>query len=167
MERQKSIPCSPWYQTSGISIQTRTQIHPLQPLPPEYTHQERWRLSLLFSSRYNTAFPVGYTCPFVVSFWCQVTAWLSMETDLQLNVSLRTFLFGVPTLTLQARIINFILLFAQFFINHQKLFHQASMDLTHFLCKLRQRLQVGRYITFRDNKPHRFAKWRQWFTALG
>lgn len=74
-----------------------------------------------------------FYCPIVVAFWGKVVAWFHEETDTQLQVSLRTFRFGVPDDFPNARVVNFTLLFVKFFIYRQKLFHQGTMDLTHFL----------------------------------
>lgn len=108
-----------------------------------------------------------YARPLVDSFWKQIVAWFARETDVQLDVSLCTFLFGLPEDAPQARVINFILLFTKFFIYRQKLFHRSSLDLTHFLRELRQMLQVEKYITSKDNKRHLFIKWQHIYTALG
>lgn len=108
-----------------------------------------------------------YTCPLVDVFWKQIVSWFARETNVQLNVSLRSFLFGVPHTAPQAKVINFILLFTKFFIYRQKLFHQGSFELTQFLRELRQRLQVEKYITSKENKQFLFAKWQQIFMALG
>lgn len=100
-------------------------------------------------------------------FWTEVSSWFARETDVQLQVSPRAFLFGVPDAVPLARIINFIILFAKFFIYRQKLFHQGSLDLTHFLRELRLHLQVEKYLTNSENKRHLFDKWRRIYTALG
>lgn len=108
-----------------------------------------------------------FTCPIVVTFWREVSSWFAREVDVQLQISPRAFLFGVPDSLPQAKIINFIILFAKFFIYRQKLFHQGSLDLTHFLRELRLRLQIEQYITNSENKRQIFDKWRRIYTALG
>lgn len=95
-----------------------------------------------------------FSCPIVQQFWTQVTAWLEREADVQLSVSLRTFLFGVPDSSPNARMINFILLFVKFFIYRQKLFHEGSLVIVHFLKELRLRLQVEKHLNFLENKSH-------------
>lgn len=106
-----------------------------------------------------------YMCPTVNLFWKQVVSWFSRESDIQLKVSLRSFLFIVPNATPKAKII--ILLFTKFFIYRQKLFHFASLGLAHFLRGLSQWLQVEKYITSQQIKSFLFARWQQIFTALG
>lgn len=108
-----------------------------------------------------------YTCPVVQVFWKQILSWFFREADIRLDISLRSFLFGVPSGVPHERVINFILLFTKFYIYRQKLFHQASLDLTQFLKEFRLRLQVEKFITTRDNKQSLFTNWRRILTALG
>lgn len=108
-----------------------------------------------------------FKCPAVKSFWRQVTAWFERESDINLTVSLRTFLFGIPTKAPQSKVINFLLLFSKFFIYRQKLFHKGSLELTHFLRDLRMRLRVEKYLTTLEGKRQKFHKWQKIYSALG
>lgn len=108
-----------------------------------------------------------FTCPTVKTFWRQVVAWFEREADLNLNISLKIFLFGIPTKTPQSKVVNFVLLFSKFFIYRQKLFHRGSLELTHFLRDLKVRLQVGRYLTAIAGKRNHFNKWQRIYSALG
>lgn len=108
-----------------------------------------------------------FNCPIVQVFWRELIAWMEREANLQLSISLRAFLFGVPDELTQSKVINFILLFTKFFIYRQKLFHQGSLILIHFLRELRLRLQVEKYITTIEGKPSHFNQWKRMYTALG
>lgn len=108
-----------------------------------------------------------FTCPTVQAFWKEVSSWFDRETDIQLNLSTRAYLFGVPESLPHAKNINFILLFTKFYIYRQKLFHQGSLTLIHFLRELRTRLSVEKYLTNLENKRHHFYKWQRTFAALG
>lgn len=101
-----------------------------------------------------------FACPIVKTFWEGVVAWFNREADVQLDLPIQAFLFGVPETAHQARIINFVLLFSKFFIYRQKLFHQGHLDLIPFLHELRTRLQVEKYLTTLENKKHLFHKWQ-------
>lgn len=70
-----------------------------------------------------------YSCPTVKKFWSDVTAWFDREAGIQLNISMRAFLFGIPKAAPHAKVINFLALFAKFFIYRQKLYHQGSLSL--------------------------------------
>lgn len=108
-----------------------------------------------------------FLCPLVQTLWKDIVQWFDRETDLQLNVSLRAYLFGVPKDTPQAKVINFLLIFVKFYVYRQKLFHQGSLSLIHVLQELRARLQVEKYLTTIENKPSHFNRWRRIFNALG
>lgn len=108
-----------------------------------------------------------FYCPIVVAFWKAVITWFEEETQTQLHVSLRAFLFGVPEDIMNSKVINFIILFVKFFIYRQKLFHQGVLDLTHFLHEFRTRLQIEEYLMKIENKQHRFHKWQRIYKALG
>lgn len=108
-----------------------------------------------------------FACPVVVSFWKKVVDWLDREADININVSKRAFPFGIPENTPQAKVINFLLLFAKFFVYRQKLFHQGDLNFIHFLQDLRKRLQVEKYINTIENKQGHFRKWARIYAALG
>lgn len=86
-------------------------------------------------------------CPIVKSFWKDVWEWFAREVDVQLNIPLRAFLFGVPDQIPHATMINFLILFIKHYIYRQKVFHQGSLSLVQVLKELRRRLQVEEYIT--------------------
>lgn len=96
-----------------------------------------------------------FSCPIVQVFWKDIVLWFDREADVQLNVSLRAFLFGKPTTALQARIINFLLVYIKFYIYRQ------------LLQELHVRLQVEKYLNLIKNKPSQFNKWRRIYSALG
>lgn len=89
------------------------------------------------------------------------------EADIQLNISLRAFLFGIPSTAPQAKVVNFLVLFIKFYIYRQKLFHQGSLSLIHILRELRLRLQVEKHLTTMEGKTDRFKKWQRLYTAMG
>lgn len=108
-----------------------------------------------------------FLCPVVQKFWKDLVAWFDRETELQLNVSLRSFLFGVPSDAPQANRINFLLAFFKFYVYRQKLFGQGVLSLIHVLQELRTRLQVEKYLTTIENKPAHFNRWLRIYNALG
>lgn len=108
-----------------------------------------------------------FWCPIVQAFWKEVTAWFDNQVDVQLNISLRAFLFGIPNTAPQAKVVNFLVLFFKFYIYRQKLFHQGSLSLIHVLRELRLRLQVEKHLTTLEGKKEHFKKWQRLYTALG
>lgn len=65
------------------------------------------------------------------------------------------------------RPMNFIVLLAKNFILRQKLFLNASLDLTHFLRELRQKLAMEKLISTQTNRPDKFHQWNAIYNALG
>lgn len=108
-----------------------------------------------------------FHCPHVRTFWKEIINWFSRQADIELNVSLRAFLFGIPGTTPNAKVINFILLFVKFFIYRQKLFHEGALDCIHFLREFRIRLHIEKYLTNIENKKHHFHKRQRIYEALG
>lgn len=108
-----------------------------------------------------------YLCPLVKKFWNDVITWFDGEGDIQLNISLRAFLFGIPNTTPQAKVVNFLVLFTKFFIYRQKLFHQGSLSLIHLLRDLRLRLQVEKYLSILEGKAGALKKWQRIYDAMG
>lgn len=108
-----------------------------------------------------------FLCPLVKKFWSDLTEWMDREADIQLYLSLKAYLFGIPTTMPQAKVVNFLLLLIKFFVYRQKLFHQGSLDVIHFLRELRLRLQVEKYLTTLEGKASAFAKWQRLYNALG
>lgn len=120
-----------------------------------------------FCPRVDTLEHFLFECPVFQVFWKRVVAWFDSETDLQLNLSLRAFLFGVPDAAPQSKVINFVLLFIKFFTYRQKLFHQGSLTLIQLLQELKLRLSVEKYLNTLENKPTKFNKWIRIYMALG
>lgn len=93
-----------------------------------------------------------FHCPIVQTFWRQLVAWFEREADVHLDVPIKEFLFGVPSSEPQARVINFVLIFTKFFVYRQKLFHEGSLELMHYLKEFRRRLQVEKYLISIEGK---------------
>lgn len=106
-------------------------------------------------------------CPQTKTFWDNVSKWFDKEGDVQLNLSVRARLFGVPASHQQSTLINFLMLFVKFHIFRQKLFHQGSLSMVHLLRDLRTRLNVEQYLTILTNRSHKFDKWRRIHNTLG
>lgn len=107
-----------------------------------------------------------FECPLVKTLWRGIVDWFDRVADVNLNVSLHIFLFGISEQTPQAKMINFILIFVKFYIYRQKLFHQGDLSLIHLLHELKIRLQVEKYITTIENKQHQFQRWNRVYAAL-
>lgn len=74
-----------------------------------------------------------YLCPIVKYFWKDVITWFAREEDIELNISLHAFLYGVPEQVPYTKVINFLILFYKHYIYRQKLFYQGSLSLLQVL----------------------------------
>lgn len=108
-----------------------------------------------------------FLCPPTRAFWKTVCSWLETQVEIQMDMSTRAFLFGVPLIRPQDKVVNFLLLFFKFYIYRQKLFHKGQFCLIQFLRELRSRLNIEKYLTRLDNKTHLFAPWNRIYSALG
>lgn len=57
-----------------------------------------------------------FHCPHTKIFWGKLCTWLDREADIQLTVSVRALLFGVPAASPNAKVVNFLLIFIKFYI---------------------------------------------------
>lgn len=108
-----------------------------------------------------------FLCPDTKAFWNTLCNWFATEVDIQIDMSSRSFLFGISVDRPQDKMVNFLLLLVKFYIYRQKLFHQGKFCLLQFLRELRSRLQVEKYILKLENKSSRFAPWNKVYMALG
>lgn len=108
-----------------------------------------------------------FQCPQTKSFWENLCVWLDREADIQLSVSVRALLFGIPDDAPNARVANFLLLFVKFYVYRQKLFHAGSLSMVQLLRELRTRLHVEQFLTTLENKQYKFRIWNWLYSALG
>lgn len=100
-------------------------------------------------------------------FWSRICTWMEQNTGLLIDISQQEYMLGVHPTSPGSRKINFIALFAKFFIHRQKLFHQGDFPLPLFLRELRTKLQIEKQISFLEGKPEKFRCWEQTLSALG
>lgn len=74
-----------------------------------------------------------FLCPTTKAFWNSICRWTATEADIQIDMSTRSFLFGIPVIAPQDKVVNFLLLFLKFYIYRQKLFHQGKLCILQFL----------------------------------
>lgn len=108
-----------------------------------------------------------FLCPETNTFWNSICTWLATEVGIQIDMSSRSYLFGVTINRPQDKMVNFLLLFVKFYIYRQKLFHRGQLCLLQLLRELRSRLSIERYLTTLENKPDRFNPWKKIYQALG
>lgn len=108
-----------------------------------------------------------FSCEKVRAFWQTICNWFAAEANFHINLTEREFILGVPKTTPDSQKLNFIAIFTKFFVYRQKLFHNANLEITHFLKELRAKLRVERYNYAQERKLHKFRPWEGIYKALG
>lgn len=108
-----------------------------------------------------------FSCPLAASFWASVRQWLETQVNVHIEMMEREYMFGVPKEVPQARMFNLLALTVKHFIYRQKLFHNAALDLTHFLRELRVKLGMEKLLCTQEKKPAKFRQWARIYSALG
>lgn len=108
-----------------------------------------------------------FSCPKSADFWKSLCRWLATQANFHISLTEEEFMFGVPRALPQARSINFLTILTKHFIFRQKLFHNANLDLTHFLRELKMKLGIERFICRQENRPGKFKQWERIYKALG
>lgn len=107
-------------------------------------------------------------CPNTKSFMESICQWMEQVEDLPLrHISRKEFIFGVPTETPKAKIMNYILLATKSYIHRQKLFHGGQLCLLQWLGEFKTKLLVEEHICLRRGEGKKFNKWRNILRALG
>lgn len=120
-------------------------------------------LSVRASTRFNTS----SSHVLQLRHFGSLCDWIDREADIWMDMSTRSFLFGVAVTRPQDKVVNNILLFVKYYIYRQKLFHDGKLSLIQLLRELRARLHTERYIPTLENKPNLFQQWNRIYQALG
>lgn len=76
-------------------------------------------------------------------------------------------LLGVTNPITGQKVLNWIILFAKFFIQKRKLFFQGSIPLIVFLREARERIHNDRRACLLENKANKFHPGQRLYNALG
>lgn len=83
------------------------------------------------------------------------------------HVSLKEFIFGVPSEVGKAKIINYILITVKLYITRQKLYYNGQLSMIQWLGEFRSKLITEEYICQKKGAGTKFAMWRNILKALG
>lgn len=107
-------------------------------------------------------------CKTVRPFWEQLFQWCEDFLDLPLaDLNEAELLLGVTKAGRNQRIVNWMILFAKYFIQKRKLFSQGSIPLIVFLREVRTKVHIERRACWRENKIRKFKPWQRLYDALG
>lgn len=108
-----------------------------------------------------------WLCPPTNDFWHKIESWLALNTNIHIQLTMKLVILGFPKEDPQARVLNFILIFAKHFIYRQKLFYAGRLEILQFLREFRLKLGIEKFICTKENRPRKFARWHRIYDALG
>lgn len=107
-------------------------------------------------------------CEGVRPFWEQLAKWCRDFLDLSIdNLTDTQLLFGVTNPPKGMKVLNWIVLFAKFFIQKRKLFFQGTIPFIVFLREARDRVNLEKRACQHENKINKFRPWQRLHDALG
>lgn len=98
-----------------------------------------------------------YFCPVNRAFWKLVYSWTLAASGIDLrSLSLKELLLGVPRGFPKAKMVNYLLLYARYFIHRQRLFHRGDLSLIYWIRDLRARLFTERNVCRAEGRINKF-----------
>lgn len=124
--------------------------------------------SCAFCSESGTIVHFLYECPETHVFWNKIAAWLHRAgaPDIS-NLTAKEIVLGIPQVSPSVSLMNYIIIFTKYVIQHQKLFFGGSLSLVEWLIELKKKLLAEKYNCSLEWKPARFAKWTKILSELG
>lgn len=107
-------------------------------------------------------------CDIVKPFWEQLTKWCTEYLGVSLGgLTEAQLLFGILNRMRDGKVLNWLILFAKFFIQKRKLFFQGNIPLIVFLREVRARIYKERLAGIWQNRANKFRPWQRLLDALG
>lgn len=107
-------------------------------------------------------------CQGVRPFWERLAEWCKDFLDLSMDhLTHEQLLLGVTNPPKGQKVLNWIILFAKFFIQKRKLFFQGSIPLIVFLREARDQIHMEKRACSWENKSNKFRPWQRIYNALG
>lgn len=93
--------------------------------------------------------------------------WCDKYLDIALyRLSTPEILLGVTRKISLDKVLNWLIKQVKFYIQKQKLFHQANIALSGFLAEARLKLFSEKQICLVENKPQKFRIWKRMYETL-
>lgn len=106
-------------------------------------------------------------CHTVRAFWSGLKSWCSQYLDIALDrLSMPEILLGVTRKVAGAKVMNWLIIQAKFYIQKRKLFHQANVALAGFLAEVRLKLFNEKQMCLMENKTQKFRVWKRMYKIL-
>lgn len=111
-----------------------------------------------------------YECPAVRPFWSSLTRWIHSNSEISFfpsHIAEEELLLGLHSGTRDFSLVNYIMMWAKFFIYKNTIFGQGEYDFLQFLLELKNRMAIERLCCFSDNSYHRrFKKWEKFYNSF-
>lgn len=110
-----------------------------------------------------------FECPRVNAFWQSLFSWLEVfENSIEIpDLSEEYFLLGFVNSLEDISLLNYIFLYAKFYVYKNSLFNEGKVDLFEFLLELKFRLRIERACCFKDmSYEKRFKNWEDFYQKL-
>lgn len=115
-------------------------------------------------------FHLFFECPTVKNFWDSVASWLDEKAGIKEfpeDLAEEEFLLGVVERNGDFSLLNYIILFAKFYIYKTTVFNLGDPELFPFLIELKNRLTIERLTCYSEGSfSKRFKKWETFYQDL-
>lgn len=105
----------------------------------------------------------------VEAFWQSLLSWIeAFDENIDIpELSEEFFLLGFVDSIEDNSLLNYIFLYAKFYVYKNSLYNKGKVDLFSFLGELKSRLNVERGCCFKDfSYVKRFKRWEEFFQRL-
>lgn len=107
-------------------------------------------------------------CSGVTSFWESLFQWCEEYLGFAMTgLNDAELLFGIIGRGGRLKVINWLILFAKYFIQKRRLFAQGKVPLVAFLREARSKIHMERRACYAENKIRKFRPWQRLYDALG
>lgn len=126
--------------------------------------------SCVLCAERDDIFHFFFECPSVNDFWDSLATWMGGREgipEFPQDLTEEEFLLGILEREGDQSLINYIFLFAKFYIYKIRVFALGEPDLMQFLLELKNRLSVERACCFSEaSYSRRFKKWEIFYNDL-
>lgn len=110
-----------------------------------------------------------FECTKVNDFWQSLFSWLeAFDKDIEIpELSEEYFLLGFVDSLEDVSLLNYVFVYAKFYVYKNSLYNKGQVDLYEFLLELKFRLRIERACCYKDGSYEtRFGKWEDFYQRL-
>ena len=101
-------------------------------------------------------------CKNVCDFWTFLFNWWCGILNTELDMIEEEMIFGVidNREPMHFKILNYCILMGKYYIYKRRLYYNNNIPLYSFLVELKQKLEIKRYVSYKNNEPWKFKEWK-------